>query len=86
MMSDKEDKDKPTTPSENLANCILSQYQFCAAGVGLGAAYGMGQKRGIAPMIVSGVAGSIADLIYGYTIACQNEVRAFHDQESQRGT
>ena len=50
------------------------------AGVGLGAAYGIRGKKGVAPMVVSGVVGSVADLIYGYTIACKAEVEAYNQQ------
>ena len=61
---------------------LLSQYKFCVAGVGLGAAYGIRMKKGPAPMIVAGLAGSFADIIYGYTIACQDEVQAYKNRRS----
>jgi len=56
---------------------LLSQYRFCTAGVGLGAAYGIRSKTGIMPMVAGGVAGTLADLVYGYTVACVDEVEQY---------
>ena len=56
---------------------ILSQYNLCAAGVLGGAAYGIKYKKGVVPMVVAGVTGSVADAIYGYVKACEIEVEAY---------
>lgn len=42
-------------------------------GIGLGAAYGVHTRKGVAPMMVAGVAGSVADLVYGYYFVCREE-------------
>ncbi|KAI2496387.1 hypothetical protein MHU86_18123 [Fragilaria crotonensis] len=63
---------------QKLSTCMFSQYQFFVAGVGLGGAYAIHLKKGPAPMILAGLGGSLADLVYGYAIACQDEVRAYH--------
>lgn len=47
---------------------------LCAGGVLGGAAYGIKTKKGVLPMVVAGVAGTMADMAYGYVIACKNEV------------
>lgn len=67
-------------PSEALSRCLLTQFKFCAAGVGLGGYYGAKAKAGVAPMIAAGVAGSLADLLYGWTAACEEEVRRYREQ------
>ena len=51
----------------------MSQYRFCAGGVGLGAAYGIKYSKGVVPMALSGIAGTAADMIYGYMVACSKE-------------
>ena len=56
------------------------------AGIGLGAAYGVRLKKGAAPMIVAGLGGSLADIIYGYTVACQDEVQAYNNHQSYGGS
>lgn len=53
---------------------LLSQYRFCASGVGLGAAYAIKNSKGLLPMVVTGAGGTLADLIYGYYTACAKEV------------
>ena len=42
-------------------------------GIGLGAAYGVHTRKGVAPMMVAGVAGSVADLVYGYYFVCRRD-------------
>ena len=56
---------------------ILSQYRFCAGGVGLGAAYAIKNSKGPLPMVAAGVAGTVGDLIYGYYQACSKEVEEY---------
>ena len=34
-------------------------------------------------MIVAGLGGSLADLIYGYTVECQKEVQAYNNQPKE---
>jgi hypothetical protein len=60
---------------------MLSQYRGCVAGVGLGAAYGIKYSKGALPMVASGVAGSLADLVYGYFFACNRETGYNQPQE-----
>jgi len=57
---------------------LLSQYSFCAGGVGLGAAYGIKYSKGVVPMAVSGVVGTMADMAYGYIVACSKEVEIYN--------
>jgi len=70
-------------PSEALSKCLLSQYSFCAGGVGLGAAYGIRYSKGVVPMAVSGVVGTMADMIYGYVVACSKEVEAYQNRSNR---
>eukprot|EP00429_Kryptoperidinium_foliaceum_P005585 CAMPEP_0176020756 /NCGR_PEP_ID=MMETSP0120_2-20121206/10063_1 /TAXON_ID=160619 /ORGANISM="Kryptoperidinium foliaceum, Strain CCMP 1326" /LENGTH=95 /DNA_ID=CAMNT_0017353859 /DNA_START=222 /DNA_END=506 /DNA_ORIENTATION=- len=62
-----------TGPEEGenaLTNCLLSQYRFCAAGVGLGTAYALKYKKGIIPMVAAGAIGTSADMLYGLFVEC----------------
>lgn len=67
-------------------NSLLSQYQFCAAGVGLGTAYAIKtNKKGAQGMlgpIIGGAVGSVADLVYGYTVACVTEREKYFARDS----
>jgi len=56
---------------------LLSQYTFCLGGVLGGAAYGIKAKKGLVPMVVAGVAGTMSDLVYGYMEACKDEVDSY---------
>ena len=56
---------------------LLSQYRLCAGGVLGGAAYGIKYRKGIIPMVAAGVAGTLADLVYGYLESCKNEVESY---------
>ena len=49
---------------------MLSQFRLSVAGVGLGTAYSLKYKAGLAPMIAAGALGTSADLIYGYLVEC----------------
>lgn len=42
---------------------MLSQYRLCAAGIGLGTAYALKYKKGLAPMIAAGAVGTSADMV-----------------------
>jgi hypothetical protein len=59
---------------------LLSQYQFCVGGTISGAVYGIkfpaGRFGRYTPFLVGGIAGSVADLMYGYNVACIREVAA----------
>lgn len=72
-----------SSPSEALSNCLLSQYAFCAGGVLGGAAYGIKAKKGLLPMVAAGVAGSVADLVYGYVVACEKEAKIYQDSSAK---
>mmetsp|Transcript_3640 Transcript_3640/g.5023 ORF Transcript_3640/g.5023 Transcript_3640/m.5023 type:complete len:95 (-) Transcript_3640:135-419(-) len=72
-------------PSEALSNCILSQYRLCAAGLGLGTAYGLKySKRALIPMAVGGVVGTVSDYMYGYMIACSKEVEVYRQSQTKQ--
>lgn len=47
--------------------------------MGLGAAYGIKYSKGIVPMAVTGIAGTAADMLYGYITACSKEVEAYNN-------
>ena len=68
------------------SSSLLSQYRFCAGGVGLGAAYSIKYSKGALPMVVAGVAGTVADLAYGYTVECAKEVERYHQRHRMEGT
>jgi hypothetical protein len=36
-------------------------------------------------MLVSGLAGSVADLVYGYTVACQEQAKAYQQSGGSEG-
>lgn len=67
---------------------LFSQYAFTVAGVTSGTGYALYKKpkNGVGAMVVAGVAGSLADLAYGWTIACRPYVEAWqqHELELQR--
>jgi len=71
-----------------LLRSLLSQYRFCVGGVGVGAAYGMKYPTGrfgrYVPFVIGGVAGTIADVAYGYTVACVKEVEAHRAQREEK--
>ena len=41
----------------------------------------MKYSKGPMPMVVAGVSGTMADLIYGYASACQKEVERFNKEK-----
>jgi hypothetical protein len=69
---------------------LLSQYQFCAGGTISGVLYGMkfptGRLGRYTPFLVGGIAGSLADLMYGYNVACIREVAAEREYRHKGGT
>eukprot|EP00590_Aulacoseira_subarctica_P006797 CAMPEP_0172415004 /NCGR_PEP_ID=MMETSP1064-20121228/1571_1 /TAXON_ID=202472 /ORGANISM="Aulacoseira subarctica , Strain CCAP 1002/5" /LENGTH=94 /DNA_ID=CAMNT_0013151895 /DNA_START=16 /DNA_END=300 /DNA_ORIENTATION=+ len=72
-----------------LSECLLSQYQFCVGGTLAGAAYGVkfptGRIGRYGPFILGGVAGTLADIVYAYNVACVKEVEAERQaQQSKR--
>jgi hypothetical protein len=69
--------------SEALTNCLLSQWKFCAGGVGLGAAYAIKKSKGPIPMVAAGVAGTLGDLMYGYFVACSEEGKLYESSLQQ---
>eukprot|EP00934_Nitzschia_sp_Nitz4_P003876 Nitzschia sp. Nitz4//scaffold155_size52807//9535//9901//NITZ4_006792-RA/size52807-augustus-gene-0.46-mRNA-1//1//CDS//3329537357//3866//frame0 len=60
----------PESSGNDLTDCLLSQYRFCAAGVGLGTAYALRFKKGVMPMIAAGAVGTSVDMVYGYLVEC----------------
>ena len=56
---------------------LLSQFPFFLGGASLGTAYAVRSKtKNYMPLLVGGMAGTVADLVYGYTVKCINEVEA----------
>ena len=53
---------------------------MCAAGALLGGAYGIKKSKGIAPMVVGGFAGTVADFAYGFTVDCQEDAQLWLKQ------
>jgi hypothetical protein len=68
---------------------LLSQYQFCVGGTISGVLYGMkfptGRFGRYTPFLVGGIAGSLADLMYGYNVACIREVAAEQEYRHKGG-
>jgi len=59
-----------------LLHSLLSQYAMTFGAVSVATGYALWKKppNGVAIMIVAGVGGSLLDLGYGWTTACQHEV------------
>mmetsp|Transcript_13729 Transcript_13729/g.28355 ORF Transcript_13729/g.28355 Transcript_13729/m.28355 type:complete len:99 (+) Transcript_13729:99-395(+) len=80
-----EDKpDSPTPPESGgtertLSECLFSQYMATLAGIAGSTGYSLYRKpkNGLALLAIAGAAGSIADLAYGWNVACQPEVERF---------
>jgi len=68
--SQQEKGDRLEAGKESLADCLLSQYRLCAAGIGLGTAYSLKYKKGLVPMIAAGAVGTTADMVYAYLKEC----------------
>ncbi|GKY96339.1 hypothetical protein MPSEU_000593600 [Mayamaea pseudoterrestris] len=64
-----------------LSECLFSQYGMTFAGVSTATAYAVYRKppNGLAIMIGAGVAGTVADLGYAWTSACQVQVKQWSD-------
>lgn len=69
------------SPAEALANCLLAQYKLCASGLAIGVAYSLKTKKGIIPVVGLGVAGTMADLVYGYTVECKRQVQEYDNSK-----
>lgn len=78
-------KENQVDPATALSNCLLDQYRFCASGAGLGVAYSLSRtpKGGLVPLVVGGALGTVADLVYGYTIACVAEADRYHNSQEE---
>lgn len=63
---------------------VLSQYRFCVAGVGLGAAYGIkfphGKYGKFSPFLVGGITGTMADMLYAYNVTCIEELQRYRNR------
>ena len=79
MSKDKEQSG--ASRSESLSRCLLSQYTFCVAGLGLGVAHALKHKKGMMPMVVGGVLGSLSDLTYGLLVGCKEQVNRYRNGE-----
>mmetsp|Transcript_35279 Transcript_35279/g.77272 ORF Transcript_35279/g.77272 Transcript_35279/m.77272 type:complete len:135 (-) Transcript_35279:405-809(-) len=67
----------PADPSEELSKCLLSQYKYCVAGLAAGGAYSYRTRTGVVPLFAAGVAGSLADIMWGLMVDCKDEVEAY---------
>jgi hypothetical protein len=56
---------------------LLSQFPFFLGGAALGTAHAVRSKtKNYVPLFVGGMVGSVADLVYGYTVKCVTQVEA----------
>lgn len=66
---------------------LFSQYALTVLGVTSGTGYALYKRpkgtSGLGIMLVAGAAGSLGDLLYGYTYACQPEVKAWQTWQPQ---
>ncbi len=76
-MSNSDDRAHMVLPS------LLSQYRFCAAGVGLGTAYALRYKKGIIPMVAAGAIGTSVDMVYGLFVECAQYRQTSNETASQ---
>mmetsp|Transcript_19581 Transcript_19581/g.25359 ORF Transcript_19581/g.25359 Transcript_19581/m.25359 type:complete len:84 (-) Transcript_19581:278-529(-) len=74
-------KDEAASSSTALSKCLLSQYIYTCAGLGFATAYSLKSKRGYAPLIIGGLAGTATDFLYGYFIGCAKEVERYKADE-----
>lgn len=81
MPMPKEDEIDKMSSSESLSQCLLSQYTFCVAGIGLGVARALKYKKGMMPMVIGGVLGSLSDLTYGLSIGCIAQVKRYRNEK-----
>ena len=75
----KDDTAKDLSAEQVLSQCLLTQYNFCCAGLGFGVAYAVKYKRGFVPLLVGGVVGCVTDLLYGWNIGCASEVNQYRN-------
>jgi hypothetical protein len=68
-----------------LKNSLVSQYAFFVAGVAGGTAYSVYRKpkNGLGIMMVTGAAGGLVDLAFGWNKACQPQVEAWKRHQQQ---
>jgi hypothetical protein len=64
---------------------LVSQYAFFVAGVAGGTAYSVYRKpkNGLGIMMVTGAAGGLVDLAFGWNKACQPQVEAWKRLQQQ---
>jgi hypothetical protein len=56
---------------------LFSQYPFFLGGIGVGTLHTLSSKtKSFMPVLVGGMAGTVADLVYGYTVVCVTQVEA----------
>mmetsp|Transcript_14020 Transcript_14020/g.18274 ORF Transcript_14020/g.18274 Transcript_14020/m.18274 type:complete len:95 (+) Transcript_14020:137-421(+) len=75
--STKENEGKDDTKA--LSECLFSQYMMTVTAVAGTTGYSLYRKpkNGLGMLVVAGAAGTTADLIYGWTVACKPEVSRF---------
>jgi hypothetical protein len=71
--------------NNNNKNSLVSQYAFFVAGVAGGTAYSVYRKpkNGLGIMMVTGAAGGLVDLAFGWNKACRPQVEAWQRHQQQ---
>ena len=62
---------------------LFSQYRFCLAAALMGGAFGLKYKKGAMPLFVAGAAGTAADFVYGYSVACAKERDTYNEEKKK---
>ena len=59
-------------------------YLVSVAGLVAGSAYSIPNKRGLVPVMAAGVAGSLADVMWGLMVDCEAEVAAYKESRGMQ--
>jgi len=59
-------------------------FVISVAGLVAGSAYSIPNKRGLVPVMAAGVAGSLADVMWGLMVDCQAEVDAYKESRGMK--
>ena len=67
-------------PHLRINNYVVSSVGGLAAGV----LYSVPNKKGAVPVMAAGVAGSLADAVWGLMVECQSEVSAYKESREMK--
>jgi len=67
-----------------LHSFALLLHCISVGGLAAGVAYSVPSKRGIVPVMAAGVAGSLADVMWGLMVECQSEVSAYKESRGMK--